>query len=173
CSDTRSCDNCQEILNELEKIDGEADKYGVEFVKNSERAASKKYGINKFPSLVYFRHKEPTIFEGDLMNEEEVLEWLTSVESMDLPDKIEEVNAKILQNYIDEHDYVAVLFYKQNCKKCEKVLHELEEIDDDADQQNIGFVKISEPELAYEYGLDELPALVYYRKKIPIVYSGI
>ena len=44
------------------------------------------------------------------MNEEEVLEWLTSVESMDLPDKIEEVNAKILQNYIDEHDFVAVLF---------------------------------------------------------------
>lgn len=37
---------------------------------------------------------------------------LTSVESMDLPDKIEEVSAKILQNYIDEHDYVAVLFCK-------------------------------------------------------------
>lgn len=44
------------------------------------------------------------------MNEEEVLEWLISVESMDLPDRIEEVNAKILQNYIDEHDFVAVLF---------------------------------------------------------------
>ncbi|XP_054164277.1 uncharacterized protein LOC128961959 isoform X2 [Oppia nitens] len=168
---TRSCENCKDILDELEKIDGEADKYGVEFVKNSERAAAKKYGITQFPSLVYFRHRESTLFEGDLMNESEVLEWLTSVESMDLPDKIEEVNAKILHNYIDEHDFVAVLFYKQNCKKCEKVLHHLEEIDDDADQHNIGFVKISEPELAYEYGLDELPALVYYRKKIPIVYT--
>lgn len=50
--------------------------------------------------------------QGDLMNEDEVLEWLTSVESMDLPDRIEEVNAKILQNYIDEHDLVAVLFCK-------------------------------------------------------------
>lgn len=50
------------------------------------------------------------------MNEEEVLEWLTSVESMDLPDRIEEVNAKILQNYIDEHDFVAVLFCKFETK---------------------------------------------------------
>lgn len=46
------------------------------------------------------------------MNEEQVLEWLTSVDQMDLPDKIEEVNAKILQNYIDDHDFVAVLFCK-------------------------------------------------------------
>lgn len=64
--DTRSCENCKQILDELEKIDGEADKYGVEFVKNSERAAAKKHGITKFPSLVYFRHKEPTLFEGQL-----------------------------------------------------------------------------------------------------------
>jgi hypothetical protein len=48
------------------------------------------------------------------MNEEEVLEWLTSVESMDLPDRIEEVNTKILQNYIDEQDFVAVLFCELN-----------------------------------------------------------
>lgn len=46
------------------------------------------------------------------MDEEQVLEWLISVESMNLPDKIEEVNAKTLQNYIDDHDYVAVLFCK-------------------------------------------------------------
>lgn len=110
--DTRTCENCKDILEELEKIDDDANKYGVEFVKNSERAASKKYGIDKFPTLVYFRHGDPTTYEGNLMNEEEVLEWLTSVESMDLPDRIEEVNAKILQNYIDEHDFVAVLFCK-------------------------------------------------------------
>lgn len=48
----------------------------------------------------------------------------------------------------------------------------MEEIDDDADQKGIGFVKISDQYLAFEYGLEELPALVYYRKKIPIVYDG-
>lgn len=71
------------------------------------------------------------------------------------------------------------------------MLLKLEEIDDDADEKDIGFVcicvcecaeesneettpkvKISDETLAYEYGLEELPALVYYRKKIPIVYSA-
>ena len=33
-------------------------------------------------------------------------------------------------------------------------------------------MKISDEGLAYEYGLDNLPQLVYYRKKVPIVYSG-
>ena len=48
----------------------------------------------------------------------------------------------------------------------------LEEIDDDADKKGIGFVKISDQFLAYEFGLHELPAIVYYRKQVPIVYEG-
>lgn len=61
---------------------------------------------------------------------------------------------------------------QEKCKKCDKSLLRLEEIDDDADQKGIGFVKILDPNLAFEYGLEELPALVYYRHKIPIVYDG-
>lgn len=61
---------------------------------------------------------------------------------------------------------------QEKCKKCDKSLQRLEEIDDDADQKGIGFVKILDPNLAFEYGLEELPALVYYRHKIPIVYDG-
>ena len=61
---------------------------------------------------------------------------------------------------------------EENCKKCERALHRLEEIDDEADDQGIGFVKLADQELAFEYGLETLPALVYYRKKIPIVYTG-
>lgn len=47
---------------------------------------------------------------GDLMDEESVLEFLTSLEALDLPDRIEEVNSKILQKIIEDTDYVAVLF---------------------------------------------------------------
>lgn len=68
-----------------------------------------------------------------------------------------------------------VLFFltdTDKCKKCDKAILHLEEIDDDADRNKIGFVKISDKNLAYEYGLENLPALVYYRKKIPIVYDG-
>lgn len=46
------------------------------------------------------------------MDEEGVLDFLTSLEAMDLPDRIEEVNAKILAKIIEETDYVAVLFCK-------------------------------------------------------------
>lgn len=46
------------------------------------------------------------------MDEEQVLEFLTSLEAMDLPDQIEEVNAKILEKIVHDTDYVAVLFCK-------------------------------------------------------------
>jgi len=46
------------------------------------------------------------------MDEENVLDFLTSLEAMDLPDRIEEVNARILSKIIEDTDYVAVLFCK-------------------------------------------------------------
>lgn len=61
---------------------------------------------------------------------------------------------------------------KPECKKCAKALQELENIDDEADQLGIGFVKIHDEELAEEYSLGEMPRLVYYRHQIPIIYEG-
>lgn len=46
------------------------------------------------------------------MDEESVLDFLTSLEAMDLPDRIEEVNQKILSKIIEDTNYVAVLFCK-------------------------------------------------------------
>lgn len=46
------------------------------------------------------------------MDEEGVLDFLTSLEAMDLPDRIEEVNSKILSKIIEDTPYVAVLFCK-------------------------------------------------------------
>lgn len=50
------------------------------------------------------------------MDEENVLDFLTSLEAMDLPDRIEEVNARILGKIIEETDFVAVLF-------CESIIY--------------------------------------------------
>ncbi|XP_014370434.2 uncharacterized protein LOC106720321 isoform X3 [Papilio machaon] len=179
----RSCVTCDKVLEELEKIDDDTDTFGVDFVKINDKRLAKQYGITKFPALTYFREKEPIIYEGDLMDEESVLDFLTSLEAMDLPDRIEEVNQKILEKIIEETEYVAVLFCpdlskcgpllnKPECKKCAKALQELENIDDEADQLGIGFVKIHDEELAEEYSLGELPRLVYYRHQIPIIYEG-
>ncbi|XP_063377283.1 uncharacterized protein LOC134664522 isoform X7 [Cydia fagiglandana] len=179
----RSCVTCDKVLEELEKIDDDTDTFGVDFVKINDKRLAKQYGITKFPALTYFREKEPIIYEGDLMDEESVLDFLTSLEAMDLPDRIEEVNQKILSKIIEDTDYVAVLFCpdhkscgpsnnKPECKKCAKALQELENIDDEADQLGIGFVKIHDEELAEEYSLGELPRLVYYRHEIPIIYES-
>ncbi|XP_018568278.1 uncharacterized protein LOC108908653 isoform X4 [Anoplophora glabripennis] len=168
----RSCTTCDKVLQELEQIDDDTDSFGVDFVKINDKRLAKQYGITKFPALTYFREKQPIIYEGDLMDEENVLDFLTSLEAMDLPDRIEEVNARILDKIVQETDFVAVLFYKPDCKKCSKVLLELENIDDEADQLGIGFVKINDENLAEEYNLGSLPALVYYRHQIPIIYEG-
>ncbi|XP_011137175.2 uncharacterized protein LOC105181845 isoform X2 [Harpegnathos saltator] len=180
----RSCTTCDRVLAELEKIDDDTDHFGVDFVKINDKRLAKQYGIKNFPALTYFREKEPIIYEGDLMDEENVLDFLTSLEAMDLPDRIEEVNAKILGKIVEDTDFVAVLFCpdsqrcagagsnKPDCKKCLKALQELENIDDEADQLGIGFVKIADEELADEYNLGPLPALVYYRHQIPIIYEN-
>ncbi|XP_050520810.1 uncharacterized protein LOC126894105 isoform X3 [Daktulosphaira vitifoliae] len=168
---TRSCHTCDKVLEELEKIDDDTDSFGVDFVKINDKRLAKHYGIKTFPALTYFRDKEPIIYDGDLMDEDSVLEFLTSLEALDLPDRIEEVNAKILKKIIEDTEYVAVLFYKSGCKKCAKALQELENIDDEADQLGIGFVKIHDASLADEYNLGDLPKLVYYRHQIPIIYE--
>lgn len=61
---------------------------------------------------------------------------------------------------------------KPECRKCAKALQELENIDDEADQLGIGFVKIHDEALADEYNLGDLPRLVYYRHKTPIIYES-
>lgn len=46
------------------------------------------------------------------MDEENVLEFLTSLEAMDLPDRIEEVNSKMIDKIVEDTEFVAVLFCK-------------------------------------------------------------
>lgn len=75
---------------------------------------AKEYGIDHLPTLVYFEENIPAIYEGDLMNEEEVLEWLIEQKNTAT---IEEVTDEILVDLIEEHEYVVVYFskYYYNC----------------------------------------------------------
>ncbi|XP_037956568.1 uncharacterized protein LOC119686146 isoform X12 [Teleopsis dalmanni] len=168
----RSCVTCDKVLAELEKIDDDTDSFGVDFVKINDKRLAKQYGIKNFPALTYFREKEPIIYDGDLMDEEGVLDFLTSLEAMDLPDRIEEVNAKILLKIIEDTDFVAVLFYDKDQKKSQKVLAELENIDDECDQNDIAFVKIDDDNEAKEWGIDQIPSIVFFERGIPHIYEG-
>lgn len=97
------------ILNELENIDDELEKEGIVIVRIDNDAEAKEYGIDHLPTLVYFEDKIPAIYEGDLLNEDEVLEWLIEQKNSAT---IEEVTDEILTNLIEDHEYVVVYFSK-------------------------------------------------------------
>ena len=75
---------------------------------------------HKPPAALNTRHSTHTSFiddnriemypAGDLLDEDQVLEFLTSLEAMELPDQIEEVNAKIFDKIVQDADFVAVCF---------------------------------------------------------------
>lgn len=49
------------------------------------------------------------LITGDLVDEDEVLEWLTDPDNLELTDHIEEVNAKMFQRVIQRSDHVALI----------------------------------------------------------------
>ena len=61
-----------------------------------------------------------------------------------------------------------------DCKQCDKVLEELEHIDDEADSAGIDFVKIDDKAFARKMGVFALPAVVFFRNGIlePVIYAG-
>lgn len=61
----------------------------------------------------------------------------------------------------------------RSCTTCDKVLEELEQIDDDTDSFGVDFVKINDKRLAKQYGIKNFPALTYFREKHPIIYEGL
>ena len=52
------------------------------------------------------------------------------------------------------------------------MLTELETIDDEADNLDITFVKIRDTRYAKKYGINKLPAMVYFRRRFPSIYRG-
>ena len=159
-------------------------------MKNNDAHAARQYNIYNTPALVYFRRMSPVVYDGDLMDGEMILSWLTSQDVFETKDEIEEVNRKLLEKLLDENEFVAVYFCKtinhlchlyfiifssdeDNCIECDEVESGLEKIDDETDALDITFVKVNDPRYAKKYGVNKIPALVYFRKKFPSIYRGI
>ena len=69
-------------------------------------------------------------FTGDLKNEINVLNWLSDIETLEIPGVIEEVNSDMLLNIVTLEDDVLVFFYDTEDKDSEDILNELETIDE-------------------------------------------
>lgn len=83
---------------------------------------------------------------------------------------------------LDQFYYDVILFKltynlildSDDCKQCDRVLVELEHIDDEADGAGIKFVKVDDKLLSKEFGVFALPAVVFFRMgmKEPVIYAG-
>jgi len=62
--DDNENDESEVVLNELEKIDDELDRYGIKFVKIDDDNAAKEFGIDEQPALVYFENEVPNLYDG-------------------------------------------------------------------------------------------------------------
>lgn len=81
-------------------------------VKIQDPQLAKRYSIKTFPALVYFRNGNPLLFEGDMQNEQSVLEWLIDDDNRELADEIEEVNDRMLERLLDESSLLVVSRYQ-------------------------------------------------------------
>lgn len=108
--DKPNCRPCDEILEQLENIDDECDAYGIQMVKIHDSTVAKRYSIKTYPALVYFRNGNPLLFDGDLMVEEDVFQWMIEDENRELADEIEEVNLKMLNRLLDDCPFLAVFY---------------------------------------------------------------
>lgn len=82
----------EEIIEELENIDDECAELDIDFVMIDDAATAKKYGVKSPPGLVFFRRGKHIKYEGDLSDEEAVLEWLTNKDNLENADIIEKVS---------------------------------------------------------------------------------
>lgn len=79
-------------------------------IDNADEA--KEYGIDRVPKLLYFEKGIPTVYEGKLENEDDLLKWL---EQQTTSDEIEDITDEMLDLIIEKMPYVAVLFCKIYC----------------------------------------------------------
>lgn len=59
-----------------------------------------------------YRKQKPLIYDGDLLNHEKILAWLTSQDIFELKNEIEEVNKRMLDKLLNENEFICVYFCK-------------------------------------------------------------
>ncbi len=54
----------------------------------SDAAEAKEYGIDSLPAVLYFENKIPSVYDEDLNNENELLEWLVIIQLTCINNKV-------------------------------------------------------------------------------------
>lgn len=86
---------------------------------------AKKYGYRNPPGITYFRKGKPINYDGDIDDEEEILDWLTDPENMELTDHIERVNRKMFDKIRQRSDYLAVFLCEKKTRNKSKLFFDI------------------------------------------------
>ena len=161
--------NDLDIIDQLEHIDGELEEKEIELIKCSEKGIEKEYGLGVTPVLIHFHNQVPNIYKGELEEENEILAWINDNLGKD---EIDEVAGAILDVLIERLDNLAVIFYDNDKDEDNEFITQMENLDDECDDISVPLVKISDESKALQFGLEESPSLIYFKREIPGIYDG-
>ena len=63
-------------------------------------------------TLLYHRNGDFVKYSGDLLDEFDILEWITDRNTLEIPGKIEEVNEDMLDALLEEESDLVVFMYR-------------------------------------------------------------
>ena len=160
----------ESFIEMLEHIDDEANENTdpIKIVRIDDAAEAEEYGIEEFPTLVYFDKRIPNIYTGD-MSTVDILVWMMEQTE---GSHIELVSEELLKTLIKKHDDITVFFYDSSVKQERLLLQELENFDQILENEGVTLVKIDEPTAAETFNVDVVPAIVHFQFKHPHFYSG-
>ena len=159
------------VLEELETIDDECAGFEISFLKVSDVDKARALGIHDTPGLVYFENRIPSIYDGDLTEEDRLLEWLVEQKTTDT---IEVVTDEILADLAEEEEYLAV-FFSGPCEEddpCHAILETLQEADKRVREVGVMLVTTEERELGKQLEVRGFPAFGLFRNGEFLLYEG-
>ncbi len=131
-----------------------------------------EHDVESFPALGLYRNGQFLRYHGSLAEEDELRKWFLDEDNLRIKGRIEDVGTKMLSYLYETDDNIVVLFYESSDRDVDELLTGLETIDEKFDRLNITLVKIDDQGAEDQFGITELPALIYIQSGIPNVYGG-
>jgi len=165
---SKNCKTCDRVLDTLERIKDDLVDEEITLLSINDKKQAKNYNIRNFPTISFFRSGSQILYEGDLLNTNSILSFFTNfTESSDLV--VPHVTVEEIDELVATNKYVAVFFYSVEKVKSFEKYTDLKQI---MHVFSIRLVSSSDIALVSEYNLSFLPALVFYRDEIPLLFEG-
>jgi len=167
----KNCKTCQRAIELLENRLDDISNGGIYVLKINDKQMAKEYGIRNFPSLSLFRQKSHVLYNGNILDESKLLNFLL-LQNKEQTLKIDQLTVTELDNLVSKNKYVAVFFYEPNDilikSKFERDSFFLNEMK----KNNLTVVKSSNMNEARKYGISTFPGLLLCVNKVPIIFRG-